>query len=261
MKKTALLILLLPVLWIPAACASTSQAQREPHPQEITNSIGMELRLIQAGSFTMGYDGQGAWDHEQPTHKVTITKDYYIGVYEVTQAQYVAIQGENPSRFRGDDRPVDSVTWRQAVEFCKKLSKKEGVTYRLPTEAEWEYACRAGTTTKYYWGNIDELAGTFAWYGENSDNQTHPVGQKKANAWGLYDMSGNVEEWAHDRFRAFTRRAQTDPKGPAIGRNSRPLRGGSFFYTPEYLRSSVRHPNSTTDRDPRIGFRVVMETE
>lgn len=261
MKKTALLLLLLPVVWISAACASTSRAQRESHPIEITNSIGMELKLIQAGSFTMGYDGQDAWDHEQPVHKVTITKDYYIGVYEVTQAQYVAIQGENPSQFRGDDRPVDSVTWRQATEFCEKLSQKEGVTYRLPTEAEWEYACRAGTTTKYYWGNIDELAGTFAWYKDNSDNQTHPVGQKKANAWGLHDMSGNVEEWAYDRFRAFTRRTQTDPKGPTIGRNSRPLRGGSFFYTPEYLRSSVRHPNSTTDRDPRFGFRVVMEVE
>jgi formylglycine-generating enzyme required for sulfatase activity len=261
MKRPILLLLLLLILCVPVACANVSQAQRDALPQHITNSIGVKLNLIQAGSFTMGYDGDDAWDHEQPVHKVTITKDYYIGVYEVTQAQYEAIQGENPSQFKGDKRPVDSVTWREATEFCRRLSEKEGITYRLPTEAEWEYACRAGTATAYYWGNIEELADTFAWYKDNSDNQTHPVGQKRANAWGLYDMAGNVEEWAYDRFCAFTRRAQTDPRGPVLGRNSRPLRGGSFFYTPDYLRSSVRHPNSTTDRDPRFGFRVVMEAE
>ena len=144
----------------------------------ITKSIGMKLKLIKPGGFMMG--SEKGFDNEKPVHKVKITRTFCIGVYEVTQAQYEKIMGKNPSYFKGPNRPVDTVSWDDAVLFCKKLSEKEGVKYRLPTEAEWEYACRAGTRTEYYWG--DGIDGRCAWYWENSENRTHDVGQKKPNA-------------------------------------------------------------------------------
>ena len=131
----------------------------------ITNSIGMKLKLIKAGEFMMGSEKGN--DDEKPVHKVKITRPFYIGVYEVTQAQYEKITGKNPSSFKGPNKPVEMVAWIEAVLFCKKLSKKEGVKYRLPTEAEWEYACRAGTRTVFYWG--DEMDGRYSWYYVNSE--------------------------------------------------------------------------------------------
>ena len=149
-------------------------------PEYITNSIGMKLRLIPAGSFMMGSDSDESDDDEKPQHRVEITKQFYIGVHEVTQSQYESVLGGNVY-FHGD-RPVDEVSWDDAVEFCRRLSTKEGVTYRLPTEAEWEYACRAGTTTQFYWG--DEMDDDYALHYSSSGhpNQTHPVGQKRHNA-------------------------------------------------------------------------------
>jgi len=223
---------------------------------DFVNSIGMEFRLIQAGSFMMG-SKNGDID-EKPVHRVTITKPFYIGIYPVTQAEYKAIMGTNPSKFRGENRPVEMVSWYEAKEFCRRLSEKEGVTYRLPTEAEWEYACRAGTTTEYYWG--DSIDGRYVWYYDNSDRQTHPVGQKLPNAWGLFDMSGNVWEWCKDWYGRdyYSTSHETDPAGPSSG-SYRVLRGGSWNSDVDGARSGNRDGYTPSDRGSDVGFRMVME--
>jgi len=221
---------------------------------DFVNSIGMKLKLMQPGSFMMGSESRQT--DERPVHRVTITKPFYIGIYEVTQAEYKAIMGTNPSWFKGDDRPVEQVSWNIAKEFCRQLSEKEGRTYRLLTEAEWEYCCRAGTTTKYYWG--DKIDGNYLWYYENSDRQTHPVGQKLPNAWGLYDMAGNVWEWCEDRYGSYSPDEQTDPAGPSEGL-FRVLRGGSWKSVANNTRSVDRNYSIPSSRYRLVGFRVVME--
>jgi formylglycine-generating enzyme required for sulfatase activity len=231
-------------------------------PEEITNSIGMKFRLIEKGRFLMGAS-QGdadASESEKPSHKVKITKPFYIGVYEVTQAQYQAVMGKNPSHFKGPNHPVDSVSWKAAAKFCKKLSKREGVLYRLPTEAEWEYACRAGSKKQYYWG--DTMDDGFLWYKYNSGNETHDVGGKTPNAWGLYDMSGNVWEWCRDWYdeNYYGISPKRDPKGPPSG-YARVLRGGCWDGYPWYVRSSQRGGLSPGINDDRYGFRVVREVK
>ena len=194
-------------------------------PAELTLDLGggvtMKLVLIRPGKFMMG-DGK---DH----HEVTISKPFYMGVTEVTQAQYEAVMGTNPSHFKGATNPVEMVFWNDAAEFCKKLSQKTRQTCRLPTEAEWEYACRADTQTAFSFGEDPSALGDYAWWGRNSAKTTHPVGQKKPNAWGLYDMHGNVWEWCADWHGAYPKDPVTDPSGPATGRY-RLLRGGSWSY-------------------------------
>ena len=169
-----------------------------------TNTIGMEFVLIPAGEFDMGshLDEEGRCNDEGPVHHVNIEKAFYMGRYEVTQEQWRAIMGDNPSYFTGDDYlPVESVSWDEVQEFIRKLNEKEDTDkYRLPSEAEWEYACRAGTTTRYSFGDDESKLGDYAWYGDNSGGKTHPVGRKKPNSWGLYDMHGNVWEWVQDCF-------------------------------------------------------------
>jgi formylglycine-generating enzyme required for sulfatase activity len=167
------------------------------NPQQGTvweNSIGMKLVWIPPGEFEMGSDHGES--NEKPIHTVKISKGYYMGIYEVTQEQYQKVMGTNPSEFKGDDNlPVETVSWNDAVKFCENFSQKEGKTYRLPTEAEWEYACRAGTTSEYSFGDSRSQLVDYAWYEQNSAITTHPVGTLKPNAWGLYDMHGNVWEW------------------------------------------------------------------
>jgi formylglycine-generating enzyme required for sulfatase activity len=237
--------------------------ERERIPKEVTNSVGMRFRLIPAGEFTMGAVAQdrGAGDDEKPRHFVKITRPFYLGVYEVTQSQYVAvIGGSNPSKFNGSDRPIESVTWSEAMEFCRKISSREGVVYRLPTEAEWEYACRACSTTIFFWG--DSMDDSYAWHADNSGNQTHPVGQKSANAWGLYDMSGNVCEWCSDWYGIdyYGKSESSDPQGPSSGRN-RVIRGNAWNANPGILRTSFRLSTRPENRSDSIGFRVVMEVK
>jgi len=181
-----------------------------PFPSEpaiattFTNTIGMEFVLIPAGEFVMGspLDEEGRDSDEGPVHHVTIKNPFYMGIYEVTQKQWREIMGDNPSYFTGyDNLPVEQVSWDDVQEFIKKLNEKEGTNkYRLPSEAEWEYAARAGTTTRYSFGDLESKLGDYAWYGDNSGGKTHPVGQKKPNSWGLYDMHGNVWEWVQDCF-------------------------------------------------------------
>jgi len=194
-------------------------------PSRILNSIKVELKLLPAGTFT--------WGTEARSHQVTLTKPFYLGEYEVTNAQWMRVMGSVPSKSQDDDRPVEQVSWKDVMEFCRKLSalpeeRKAGRVYRLPTEAEWEYACRAGTTTRYSFGNEMSRLDEYGWFDGNSDSQTHPVGQKKPNRWGLYDMHGNVWEWCSDWSGGHPNGALTDPKGPSSG-SSRIIRGGSWI--------------------------------
>lgn len=210
-------------------------------PTSYTNSIGMEFVLIPKGAFEMG---SNAGDNdEKPVHKVTITQPFYLGKYEVTQAQWnqVMRSDTNPSAVKGDQLPVTGVSWDDAQAFIRKLNAKEKTNaYRLPTEAEWEYAARVGTTTAYSFGDDPESLEKYGWYDKNSDNQPHAVGQLKANPWGLHDMYGNVWEWVADWYQdRYPFGPQTDPKGPQRGQ-WRIWRGGSFANSPEDLRSASR---------------------
>ena len=243
--------------------------QSQP-PKEITNSIGMKLVLTPKGTFMMGSpESEEARFEDETQHEVTISKDYYLGVHEVTQAQYEKVMGTKPSYFQGDEikgsstnNPVESVSWLDAVEFCKKLSdlpeeKAAGRVYRLPTEAEWEYACRAGSKSAYSFGESSKSLGDYAWFDGNSNNQTHPVGEKKANAWGLYDMHGNVWEWCSDWYGEYPNGAVSDPVGPREG-SDRVNRGGGWYNEAANCRSAIRHGIDPSFRFHFIGFRVAL---
>jgi formylglycine-generating enzyme required for sulfatase activity len=229
-------------------------------PQQGTeweNSIGMKLVWIPPGTFQKGSTDR---DDQKPIHTVTITKGFYMGVYEVTQEQYQQVMGNNPSQFKGNDNlPIETVTWDEAVEFCKKLSELEkGKTYRLPTEAEWEYACRAGTTTKFSYGDDESQLGDYAWYKQNSGDKTHSVGEKKPNAWGLYDMHGNVWEWCHDWYGSYTSDSQSNPIGPTSG-EYRVFRGGCWYSISSVCRVSYRGHFYPLFRHIFLGFRIVLD--
>ncbi|MBM3222771.1 MAG: formylglycine-generating enzyme family protein [Candidatus Tectomicrobia bacterium] len=220
-----------------------------------TNSINMEFILIPAGTFKMGSEN-GDQD-ERPVHQVTISKAFYLGKYEVTQGQWQTIMGKNPSAYPGDpNRPVDQVSWDDAQAFLVRLNAKEGgQSYRLPTEAEWEYAARAGTTTIYSFGNDPKQLGTYAWFRGNAERHSHPVGQKQPNAWGLYDMLGNVWEWVQDWDGKYPTGPVTDPKGSATG-TYRMRRGCAWNNEPGVCRVANRY-SVVGYRDDFLGFRVV----
>ena len=219
----------------------------------------VEMMLIPPGTFQMGCIwGSTAYacsGDELPLHSVTLTKAFYLGRYELTQAQWTAKMGSNPSFFQGSSdsatRPVEEVSWNTIQSYLSATG------FRLPTEAEWEYACRAGTQTPFYNGSQDDnTVGNLAWYYSNSGNQTHAVGGKQANGFGLYDMLGNVWEWVNDWYDTYPSSAQTDPTGP-VSAATRVIRGGSCYYTTVYARSSTRFepsPGSITGND--FGFRV-----
>ena len=224
-------------------CAKGEEGPSENITIPLSDTVNLDMIWIEPGTFIMGSpeDELGRNEDETP-HQVKLTQGYWLGKYEVTQAQYEAVMGTNPSYFKGADLPVENVNWFDAKEFCAKLTAiereagrlPEGYEYTLPTEAQWEYACRAGTTTALNNGRnlsdpdnwvcpeIDEVA----WYGGNSNNTHHPVGQKKPNAWRLYDMHGNVEEWCLDWHGDYPSSPVTDPMGPVTG-DCRVIRGGS----------------------------------
>jgi formylglycine-generating enzyme required for sulfatase activity len=246
---------------------------RAQAPKEITNSIGMKLVLIPKGTFMMGSPkSEEGRQKEETQHEVTISKDYYLGVYEVTQAQYEKVMGKNPSRFQGAvvgnenaDLPVEQVSWDVAVEFCKKLSdlpeeKKAGRVYRLPTEAQWEYACRAGSKTAYSFDDEKGLLPEYGWFSRNSSRRTHTVGLLEPNAWGLHDMHGNVWEWCSDRYGDYPKGAVSDPSGPKEG-SYRVIRGGSWGYGAAYCESAYRLWRSPELRDSALGFRVALSSQ
>ena len=255
-----------------ATCGCEQGQPTAPAPlPESATSIGMEFKLIPAGTFTMG-DASG-WDNETP-HEVTLTKPFKMGVHEVTQAQYEQVMGVNPSKFKGADNPVETVSWYDAIAFCRRLSalpteKAAGNVYRLPTEAEWEYACRAGTNTKYSFGDDASDLEQYAWYDENSGKETHAVGGKLPNAWGLYGMHGNVHEWCQDWYGDYPSGSLTNPTGAtsgsgvaqAVGKavdSSRVVRGGSWDYAAVLCRSAYRFRLYPSYRNYRIGFRVCL---
>lgn len=229
---------------------------------DVIKKLREEMILVPSGEFLMGAlpSDVSAQDDEKPRHRVKVSNAFFIGVTEVTQTQFEAVMGMNPSRFIGADRPVESVTWDEAVEFCKRLSIKTNEIYRLPTEAEWEYACRAGTESIYFWGNAFD--GAFAWYRANSDGRTHPVGQKKPNDWGLRDITGNVWEWCSDLYSEdyYSNSPKSDPRGVKIG-VSRVYRGGSWINSASMHRASDRLRVTPDARDDNIGFRIVREVE
>jgi len=230
-------------------------------PPTITLDLGqgvtMEMIYIKPGRFTMGSPASEAGrGNDETQHGVTITKGFYLGKYEVTQAQYQAVTGANPSTWKEPNRPVECVSWNDATEFCNRLSQRVGKQVRLPTEAEWEYACRAGSTTRFCFGDSDGGLGEYAWFSSNSGGQTHAVGGRTPNAWGLYDMHGNVWEWCSDWHGNYGGDA-TDPTGPASGR-ARALRGGSWDNGPQNCRSANRNRNEPANRNDNNGFRVAV---
>ena len=224
-----------------------------------TNSISMEFVLIPAGTFMMGSldSDTEANENEKPAHRVTISQPFYLGKYPVTQAQWKAVMGGNPSHFSGlfrrkPNHPVENVSWDDVQAFMRKLNEREGGgDYRLPTEAQWEYACRAGTETPRYHQDIDAIA----WYTVNSSGQTHPVGQKLPNAWGLYDMLGNVYEWCHDGRQTYTSTSVIDPIGPTDAGARRVDRGGSGGDDARHVRAAFRDGGVPGLRYGYLGFR------
>ena len=227
-----------------------SSAQREPQGK---------MSLVQSGEFLMGApeSDEDRTNDERPQHRVRITKPFYLGVTEVTQEQYEQVMGKNPSENKGDpQRPVEMVSWEDAAEFCRRLSKKEAKQYRLPSEAEWECACRAGSTTKWYFGDDESQLGAYAWY-DLVVVTTNPVRQKKPNAWGLYDMHGNVCEWCSDWYGRYEQSPSTDPTGPWSGMH-RVLRGGSVNSRARDCRSAERDFSGVDSPYHYWGFRVAL---
>ena len=218
------------------------------------STAGFRMRLIEPGTFVMGSpeDEEGRFEREGPQHKVTLTEGFWLADAPCTQAVYDAVTGKNPSKFEGTDRPVEQVTWDDAQVFLQALNQKlPGLQAGLPTEAQWEYAARAGTTDARY-GEVDVIA----WHDGNADGQTHPVRQKQANAWGLYDMLGNVWEWCHDGARSYDHSHAYDPIGPMHEGTRRVLRGGSWNFPAQRVRAAFRGGNAPSSRHSNCGFRL-----
>jgi len=246
------------MMLLPAGCKQENVPADPPGAGDaVTNSIGMKLVYVPPGGFTMGSGVDEAGRHEDELqHHVTISRGFYIGATEVTQRQWQRIMGFNRSETKGDDLPASRLSWHHAETFCKKLSQAEGRAYRLPTEAEWEYACRAGATGAFAGtGKLDEMG----WHVDNSGERPRPVGGKKPNAWGLYDMHGGVFEWCADFYgRDYPTGAVTDPRGPATG-GYRVARGGSWGHFARACRSAARASFNPAYQLDQVGLRVVME--
>lgn len=213
---------------------------------------------VEPGTFEMGsLPEEPGRNADESLHQVTLTKGFFISKYEVTQGQWKEVMGSNPSLFTGDDRPVENVSWHDAQEFIRRLNDR-GANVRLPTEAEWEYAARAGSRAAYHFGSTANLLGDYAWYAANSGGETHPVGSKRANAWGLYDMSGNVWEWCQDWAAVYPVGNVVDPTGPPSG-SDKIGRGGSWGVDPTMCRSADRNAAAPDVRGNDLGFRLVYE--
>ena len=241
----------------------TKQAVATPTtPTTTTATPNIEMVFVKGGTFTMGAtaeQGSDASSNEKPTHSVKLS-DYYIGKYEVTQAQWIAVMGNNPSNWKGDNLPVENVSWSDIQEFISKLNALTGKRYRLPTEAEWEYAARGGNQSKGYKYSGSNSISDVAWHKDNSGSKTHPVGQKYPNELGVYDMSGNVWEWCQDWLGNYSSSLQTNPTGASSG-SYRVLRGGSWSYIARTCRVSIRGYSKPADRYSRHGFRLALSAD
>ena len=247
-----------------------AQPPRGDPPKQYTNGLGMKFVWIPPGTFLMGSpkDDPDAYENEIQ-HRVTLTKGFYMGVYTVTQEQWQAVRGDNPSKFQGEKNlPVESVSWFDCQEFVKKLREEDDWPYRLPTEAEWEYSCRAGTTTPFHFGatiSTDQANydGNYT-YGNGKKGVFRanpvPVGSFPANAWGLHDMHGNVYQWCADWYGSYPQNDIIDPQGPDSG-ETRVWRGGSWNYYPKYCRSASRDWHPPANRYPYLGFRICFSLD
>ena len=218
-----------------------------------------EMVYVEGGTFTMGATselGSDALYEEKPAHSVTLD-GYYIGKYEVTQKLWKAVMGSNPSDFKGDNLPVENVSWDDVQEFLRKLNAMTGKRYRLPTEAEWEFAARGGNNSRGYKYSGSNSLGSVAWYYDNSGDRTHAVGTKSPNELGIYDMSGNVLEWCQDWYGSYSSSSQRNPQGPNSG-SSRVIRGGSWDDSAGRCRVSYRYYGTPDDRRDILGFRLAL---
>ncbi len=264
MKLRLLYLLVLPMALAASADVSPPDSVRVI---PVSDGVALKFKWIPPGRFMMGSPAEEPHrdGDEGPQHLVKISKGFYLGLYEVTQRQWEAMMGSNPAIFQQGndnlDRPVESVSWNDVQKFIDLLNTKGFGNFRLPTEAEWEYACRAGTETPYYWPNPDDwIIHQYAWCNSRSFATPHPVGEKIPNPWGLYDMSGNVWEWCQDWYSPYTEGMDTDPKGPPSG-TEKVFRGGSWFDFPNSQRSANRHRHGIDKGYTAIGFRLVLEEE
>ena len=260
-KSMAVLSMLLVCLW------SINTFGDEPVPVKdepwTISGLGMQFVYVAPGTFQMGSNNGGA--DEKPVHAVTISKGYWIGKYEVTQDEYQAIIGSNPSTSIGGRKPVQNVRWNDAVSFCQKLTEREraagrlpsGYEYQLPTEAQWEFAARGGSASKSYMYSGGDNLDSVGWYEPNSSSVTHEVGTKSPNEKGIHDMSGNVWEWCRDWKGEYSGDSVVDPAGPASG-SDRVRRGGCWRNIPAYCRVAGRYGSSPDSGGARLGFRVVL---
>ena len=234
--------------------ATVQQPQRPQH-----NLPEIEMVYVSGGTFTMGATSEQGFDYEvdeRPAHSVTLS-GYYIGKYEVTQELWEAVMGSNPSDFKGDNLPVENVSWNDVQEFLRKLNAMTGKRYRLPTEAEWEFAARGGNSSRGYKYSGSNSLGSVAWYRDNSGRGTHAVGTKSPNELGIYDMSGNVREWCQDWYGSYSSSSQRNPKGTNSG-SYRVFRGGSWNYDARLCRVSIRYYNNPDLRYNSLGFRLAL---
>ena len=264
MNQLIIIIAIIVFCGISLSCSSSEKKQQEITEiadigsnasnanKDASELLGKYVK-ISPGEYLMGSD-TGSGD-EKPRHKVAISREFEMGETEITQAQWEAVTGHNPSNFKGANLPVENVSWSDVQAFIKKVNEKsKKYLYRLSTEAEWEYACRAGSTGDYA-GDLDAMA----WYRSNSSDKTHPVGQKQANAWGLYDMHGNVYEWCSDWYGSYVSAPVTDPSGAASG-TYHVFRGGSWYYAANSCRSSLRYSGTPDFIGSYVGFRLVRNS-
>ena len=225
----------------------------------VKGGVSIEMVKVEAGSFDMGATSemQNPYSDEKPVHRVTLTNNYYVGKYEVTQALWQAVMGSNPSIFKGDDLPVEEVSWKDCQKFITKLNAMTGKRFRLPSEAEWEYAARGGKKSRGYLYSGSNAIGDVAWYEGNSSFMTHAVGTKQPNELGIYDMTGNVWEWCQDRYGSYSSSPQTNPTG-AVGGSRRVFRGGSWSYSARRCCTSSRSGYSPGYRRYDLGLRLVL---
>ncbi|MFA4957835.1 MAG: SUMF1/EgtB/PvdO family nonheme iron enzyme [Candidatus Methanoperedens sp.] len=257
-QKTTPSVTATPVMTAKATPSAAAVVPPSADQKTITNSIGMEFVQIPSGEFDMG-NKAGRFDDEGPVHHVKISNVFYMGKYEVTKKQWQDVMGNNLLSFKSGNLPVEMVSWNDAQDFIKKLNEKEGGNkYQLPSEAEWEYSARAGTTTRYSFGDDESMLGDYAWYYANSEGKTHDVGQKKPNPWGLYDMYGNVEEWVQDNWHGDYNGAPTDGSAWESGSN-RVARGGSWYCYAGDCQPEDRYGGTPDNRDGFIGFRLLRD--
>jgi sulfatase modifying factor 1 len=258
-------------------CISTKESVKEPAKPALAGPpkgesfsipfVNLDMLWCKPGTFMMGSPAEEKFREDDETqHKVTLTKGFWLGKYEVTQAQWEKVMGSNPSDSKGATLPVEMVSWDDAMEFCKKLTQMEkaaghlpeGYAYTLPTEAQWEYACRAGTTTAYSFG--DTITPKQANYYEGKIGKTTEVGTYPANPWGFHDMHGNVWEWCLDWYGDYPDGSASDPVGPSDG-SDRVYRGGSWYYIGSFMHSADRYRNTPDNRNNSLGFRLSLQTE